>query len=208
MPRSSTAKPPSKRQPKQERAKATVDAMLTGVTHILAKDGYDRVTTNRIAEVAGVSIASLYQYFPNKEALLGARIDRHLADIASMVHRHLSEPGEPLRVLLPRIVRAHLALHTPHSEAHQELLPHLEALQRIDLSAALKKQIVAQTRALLSAHVSELRIRDLDLAALLAVHFLDAATRAAVLEHPALLKGDALPDAISDMLLRYLLRDG
>jgi len=53
--------------PQQDRSKVTVEAILTAAAHILTEHGYDNTSTNRIAERAGVSIGSLYQYFPNKE---------------------------------------------------------------------------------------------------------------------------------------------
>ncbi|MBE9008662.1 helix-turn-helix transcriptional regulator [Pseudanabaenaceae cyanobacterium LEGE 13415] len=58
--------------PQQGRSKLTVDAILTATAHILIEDGYDKASTNRIAERAGISIGSLYQYFPNKESLMVA----------------------------------------------------------------------------------------------------------------------------------------
>ena len=67
----------------QERSRATVDALLEATTRVLLKEGYDRASTNRIAEVAGVSIGSLYQYFPSKEALVAAVIDRHQQEISA-----------------------------------------------------------------------------------------------------------------------------
>jgi AcrR family transcriptional regulator len=48
----------------QERSRATVDALVEATARILVKEGYDKASTNRIAEVAGVSVGSLYQYFP------------------------------------------------------------------------------------------------------------------------------------------------
>ena len=72
-----SAKPSAgpRKQPKQERSQATVEAILTATAHILTEDGYDRLTTNRVAERAGVSIGSLYQYFPHKDALIFALAD-------------------------------------------------------------------------------------------------------------------------------------
>ena len=61
----------------QKRSRLTVDALLEATTRVLVKEGYDKATTNRIAAVAGVSIGSLYQYFPGKEALVAAVIERH-----------------------------------------------------------------------------------------------------------------------------------
>src|SRR6516164_8568554 len=71
----------------QERSHATVDALLRATTRILLKEGYDRASTNRIAEVAGVSIGSLYQYFPSKEALVAAVIDRHTQEVAEVTRK-------------------------------------------------------------------------------------------------------------------------
>jgi AcrR family transcriptional regulator len=59
----------------QERSRLTVEALLEATARVLMKDGYDRASTNKIAAVAGVSIGSLYQYFPSKEALVAAVID-------------------------------------------------------------------------------------------------------------------------------------
>ncbi len=58
-----------RKDPKQSRSKITVDAIFGAVTHILNKDGVAHLTTNKIAEVAGVSVGSLYQYFKNKESI-------------------------------------------------------------------------------------------------------------------------------------------
>jgi AcrR family transcriptional regulator len=62
--------------PRQRRAAFTVDVVLEAATRVLAAGGLARFTTNRVAEVAGVSVGSVYQYFPNKEALIAALIER------------------------------------------------------------------------------------------------------------------------------------
>ena len=59
-----------RKHPKQERASATVDAILQAATYILIRDGWEGLDTNKIAKRAGVNIASLYQYFPNKQAIV------------------------------------------------------------------------------------------------------------------------------------------
>ena len=61
----------------QERSRATVDALIEATARILVREGFDKASTNRIAEVAGVGVGSLYQYYPGKEALVAAVIDRH-----------------------------------------------------------------------------------------------------------------------------------
>ena len=69
----------------QERAARTVDAILEGAAHILETLGFEGYTTNAIAERAGVSIGSLYQYFPNKDAVTVALIEREAAVLVSEI---------------------------------------------------------------------------------------------------------------------------
>jgi AcrR family transcriptional regulator len=73
-----TRRAPRKR-PAQERSKETVRAILEAAARILRKDGYEGTNVNRVAELAGVSVGSLYQYFPSKEALV-AEVARDLAE--------------------------------------------------------------------------------------------------------------------------------
>ena len=75
----------------QERSRATVDALVEATARILVKEGFDKASTNRIAEVAGVSVGSLYQYFPSKEALVAAVIERHQQEIMQTVRGELAE---------------------------------------------------------------------------------------------------------------------
>ncbi|HLK25692.1 MAG TPA: helix-turn-helix domain-containing protein [Caulobacteraceae bacterium] len=71
---------PQRRSPKQARAKATVAAILEAAAQILERRGADGLTTNGVAERAGVSIGTLYQYFPDKHAILIAAAKRELAE--------------------------------------------------------------------------------------------------------------------------------
>lgn len=80
-----------RRRPKQRRAHHTVDAILDAVVRILKREGFGAVTTNRIAEVAGVSIGSVYQYFPDKQSIFVALHQRHLDQIDQMVATKLVE---------------------------------------------------------------------------------------------------------------------
>jgi AcrR family transcriptional regulator len=71
-----------RKQPRQKRAHATLDFILEGAAQVLERDGTAGYTTNGVAERAGVSIGTLYQYFPNKTALLAALTARSLQRLA------------------------------------------------------------------------------------------------------------------------------
>ena len=73
----------------QERSRLTVNALLEATTRVLVKEGYDRASTNKIAAVAGVSIGSLYQYFPSKEALVAAVSERHSHEVLQLIRNAL-----------------------------------------------------------------------------------------------------------------------
>ncbi len=109
--------------PKQARSEATVDAILEAAAQIFEREGYAAGTTNRIAERAGVSIGSLYQYFPNKDAILLALVHRHLAEGTSALGPHLERlsRGAPFDDVLPDIVHAMVALHALAPGFHRVL---------------------------------------------------------------------------------------
>jgi AcrR family transcriptional regulator len=81
----------SRRQPQQERSRQTVEAVLDAVPRVLKRHGAGAVTTNRIAEVAGVSIGSLYQYFPDKQAIFNALHERHVEDVKHRMERAVAQ---------------------------------------------------------------------------------------------------------------------
>lgn len=106
-----------RRRPSQERSRFTVDAILDGAAQVFEARGYAEGTTNRIAERAGVSIGSLYEYFPSKDAIAVALADRELEREGERILAALAEGGDEgadagLELLLRRLVEAVLELHT------------------------------------------------------------------------------------------------
>lgn len=80
-----------RKRPQQARSRALVDALVEATERVLTRSGYEAATTQAIADVAGVSIGSLYQYFPNKEALVAAVVERRTDAIADRVQRRATE---------------------------------------------------------------------------------------------------------------------
>jgi AcrR family transcriptional regulator len=126
-PKKSAAKAP-RREPQQQRARQTVAAVLDAVVRILKRQGIDGVTTNRIAEVAGVSIGSVYQYFPDKRAVFAALHERHREQMAALVERAmLDHAAAPLGALVRALVEALIDAHAIDPELHDLLaseVPH------------------------------------------------------------------------------------
>ena len=87
MPRRSNIPLDPRKSPVQARSAASVDAILEATIQVLLRVGKERLTTTRVALRAGVSVGTLYQYFPNKSALLQAALKRHLNEVAEAVER-------------------------------------------------------------------------------------------------------------------------
>ncbi|HWF30365.1 MAG TPA: TetR/AcrR family transcriptional regulator [Mycobacterium sp.] len=111
-----------RKQPKQERAALTRQRILDAAARVFAEYGYTAGTTNRIAERAGVSIGSLYQYFPNKDAVLRALMDAHVDGGARLLSERLSG-GMPQRLddALRLFVRATIDNHRDNPRLHRVL---------------------------------------------------------------------------------------
>ncbi len=113
-----------RRRPIQRRSRLTVELILEAAAQIFEERGYARGTTNHIAERAGFSVGTLYQYFPNKDALLVALTEQHLAEATAFLQAELAlDPSglPPLDDLLRRIVGATVRLHARRPRLHQVL---------------------------------------------------------------------------------------
>src|SRR5215470_15241482 len=91
----------------QTRSRFTVDALIQATARILIKDGYDQASTNRIAAAAGVSIGSLYQYFPSKEAVVAAVTGRHAQELSQVVlNALLKVSARPIEIGVRELIAA------------------------------------------------------------------------------------------------------
>jgi AcrR family transcriptional regulator len=100
-----------RKQPAQGRSKHTVAAILEATFRVLDDAGPDALTTTRVAEIAGVSVGTLYQYFPNRDSMINALLADHLEASISAVERACEEgQGLPRAVAVERVVRAFLGV--------------------------------------------------------------------------------------------------
>jgi AcrR family transcriptional regulator len=197
--------PSPRKQPLQERSKATVDAILAAAGQVLAREGLARATTHRIAERAGVSVGTLYQYFPNKQSILAALITRHaeaavsgvlswqqklatmsVADASrALVHQVLDGfRGDPL------VLRA-LLVH------RDQLVSEHERSAR----QAFLQQLVARP---LQLRRAEVLVQDIELAAFILVKTTESLVAAALLERPQSLQDGSLENELVALCCRYL----
>ena len=155
-----------RKQPRQVRAELTRERILTAAAHVFAEYGYAAGTTNRIAERARVSIGSLYQYFPNKDAILASLLVRHLdAGMATKQGKHPEKLGDIVR----QRVRAVIDNHRDDPQLLRMLIERApwspEIVGRLDRH---HRERVGEMRELLESH-PEVRVADTGIAAQLVV---------------------------------------
>jgi len=172
------------------------------------REGFDRASTNRIADVAGASIGSLYQYFPNKEALVAAVVERHQQDIRQVIQGELEKAAmlpieQGVRMLVAVAVKSHRIAPKLH-RVLAEQIPRVGTLEKLE---TFNRENFALFRSYLESRKSELRVKNLELAAFLCVTSIEAVTHNAVLHHTKMLSDDmtdALIDGAARMVIGYL----
>jgi len=98
-----------RKSPIQARSTASVDAIPKATVQVLLRVGKERLTTTRVAARAGVSVGTLYQYFPNKRALLQAALKLHLEHVAEAVELACQQQeGKTLRQMATALITAFL----------------------------------------------------------------------------------------------------
>jgi AcrR family transcriptional regulator len=111
-----------RKSPVQERSVASVDAILEATIQVLLQLGKEQLTTTRVAMRAGVSVGTLYQYFPNKSALLRAVLERHLSEVADAVELVCEQQqGQPLRQMATALINSFLEAKMSNPKASAAL---------------------------------------------------------------------------------------
>jgi len=194
----------SRRKPTQLRARQTVEAILDAVTRILRRNDAAGVTTNHIAEVAGVSIGSVYQYFPDKRAIFEAIHGRHVEQIDRMVERTLvAHASSSVEEFVRAMVGAMIDAHAQDPELYALLMTQMAHGAAgaqdfaVRLHGAFRLAIAARARELKRGH-------DLDRLAFVTAHMVDALSHGAVLRRPPNVSLAAAREESVRAILAYL----
>ncbi|CAB4929898.1 unannotated protein [freshwater metagenome] len=197
----------ARRSPVRDRDVVTADAIVAAAGEVFARHGYEGGTAERIADRAGVSLGTVYEQFPDKDAILVALVERHLDDASAALTPLLTDmvtQAPPIEDGVCRMLRALVALHRTHPALHRVLFeeaPRPEALRR-----RLERTVEAAVEAVHGYLVArpEVRVPDHAVAAQLVVQVAESVTHGLVL-HP---QDGADPEAYvretERMLVRYL----
>jgi AcrR family transcriptional regulator len=190
---------PLRRRAKQSRSRVTVEAILEAATRVLLTKGYAHATTNKIAERAGVSVGTLYQYFDGKDQIFEELFRRDATILIGSLAAEEIDPRKPLEFSLLRILNNLLTVlpHFPDLLRQLEAAPNSLLRRRI---VAHEQQLLAGVRRLLEVYRTTLCVDDLDLAAFVIVHASEGIAVSAGVEFSV----ERLAIELSKMFARYL----
>jgi AcrR family transcriptional regulator len=200
-----------RRRPSQARSRDTVEVLLTATARILVRRGWAGTTTNHIAEAAGVSVGTLYEYFPGKDALVYAVVDRHLLRAEAVLGDLMTRLGAGHEIptiasLVRTMVDAMVELHAEQPRLHRVLfeeVPHAATVRR--RVRALEDRSAAALAVALAV-VPGVTVRDREVAARLVVDMLEALTHRWVTDaNAATLPAARLADELVRMIVAYLV---
>ncbi|MDT0438222.1 MULTISPECIES: TetR/AcrR family transcriptional regulator [Streptomyces] len=192
-----------RRRPRQARAELTRERILAAAAHVFVEQGYAAGTTNRIAEQARVSIGSLYQYFPNKDAILAELLVRHIDRGTWTRGEQLDLSPGSLEDLVRALVRDAIDNHRDDPQLLRIMMEEAPLSQDIlDTVERHGKKRVGQVRDLLARH-PDVRVRALDIAAELIVFTVEINTHK-LMADPRGVPVATFERELVDMVTRYL----
>lgn len=202
--KSKTSASPRK-QPVQERSRQTVKAILQATSQVLVQRGYEGTTTGAVVERAGVSIGTLYQYFPNKESLVAALIEEHVHEVLTLVETALTRrASDPLPAALRAVIKASLDAHRLNPELHKVLIEQVPREGKLAAALGISDRLAEMLHQHIKkrcAHLQQPRIRMISFVVETTV---EALTHRAIIEGPRWLTTGGLEAEAMDLLLPYL----
>lgn len=208
--------PQPRKRPKQSRSLMLVEAIQQACLKILEEDGPEQLTTQRIADVAGINIASLYQYFPNKEAVLADVFQDQINQYKAAAVKRIAEIEQLSRVSLEDTLAAIVDM-----EVEQRLMLHrmdpdfYRAYQHsFDIHRQINELQISNSYPgwdewlcdFLELHKEQLRSSDVDSLSRIASHALSGVLLSTSSQEPELLERESFKQELVTLLLRYLCK--
>lgn len=189
-----------RKQPKQQRANQMIALLLEATAQEIASRGLDRLTTNHVAQRAGVSIGSLYQYFANKEMLVDALLMQKAELMLAVVQQRLSPLLGQDIATVTRAILLGIFEQVAQDQAQRELLRHWHSLNAAPVFQALERQMTELCRQYLMRHIDEYRIDNLPALLFVLINAVQYTTARYLSEEHSLLGQDEVIDTLVRMV--------
>lgn len=196
-----------RKSPKQQRAVITAEALTQATQQIIVREGFKNATTNRIAEVAGVSVGSLYQYFPNKQAIVKALIEETVSKAAARIRTSLRELMDiPLEPAIRQIFKVLFDIYKENYFILFRIMEEIPEMRQYAKNISISIYTNSTNMAFLEQHMDELTVTDLRAALLLVEQAAICNMQNFIAENPTNITEDQLIDEITRMAVNYLTK--
>jgi AcrR family transcriptional regulator len=204
---SSDADTGRRKDPKQQRAVITAAAITQATEQIIIREGFKNATTNRIAEVAGVSVGSLYQYFPNKQAIVRALIEETVSRTAAKVRETLRNlMDQPFEPALRQIMTLLVDIYKENHFILFRISDQVPELKKYTKSLAIETYTHSTNLAFLEQHQDDLKVSDLRTALLIIERATIHNIEYFLAENPTNITEEQLIDELTRMSVNYLTK--
>lgn len=194
-----------RKRPQQERSRQMVATLIEATARCIAERGLDNTTTPLIAERAGVSVGSLYQYFSSKEALIDAMVAKLARDIGSGLGRLPIAPEASLRDLVSVTIRFGFATLRSQDGLYLELVRNWHRLPTQKVADVLQQHFLELARLYFLKHYREYPIADLQVRLFIITNSTLFTVVRQASQHSAWITEDAVAEGLIDMVTGYLL---
>jgi AcrR family transcriptional regulator len=193
-----------RKSPKQDRSKAIVDAIFEATVRILPKAGSHGITTKKIADLAGISVGSLYQYFPNKESVLGALIDLVTgAEMKNFETRVREIESESMDDAIASLVEFAVELFLIEKEKMREIFISAPELGRMQLIMKLRQSVVERLSEAMKRHAPNKTSEERTLICFVAVNSVMGVIHTMLIDEKQTHSPDELSAELKSMLRAY-----
>ena len=195
----------ARKPPQQPRARVTVAAILDGAIRVLEQEGHQAATTSRIAEVAGVSVGTLYQYFANRDAIVDALQEREFQRATAMLERTLGSSNfSSEREVAQAVIDGLLELYRAAPALHRLFVLDGLRVTPAERVRAFDLRSIEFLRSFLSMTPWPVAGKSPAVTAFILYHSVRATMLAYMLEAPPSISDRVLVDELTDLVLSYL----
>jgi len=194
-----------RKSPRQTRSQATVEALLEAGARVLREDGYEKASVNRMAEVAGVSIGSLYQYFPSKEALVASIVKRHSERMLEVFQRDLATLAHlPVEEGVRAILRRTFEAYAVDPALRRIVVDEVPQFGLVTRTREFDAMLAEALKAYFQFYADVIRPKNHELAVKILMASVEAIAQAVVVDDPAMLTSNELVEEVAHLVLGYI----
>lgn len=195
-----------RKKPQQERSRQMVETLIEATARVIAKKGLDGTTTPSIAEAAGVSVGSLYQYFDGKEALVAALLEKMVGDLTRILDTQAAQgPQLSLREITKTSLMLTMAFMHSNEGLYLELARNWHRLPVNRIADVLEQYIFDAGRLYFLEHQAKYPVRDLSVRLYITYNSALFTLMRTVSQESSRFSKEAVVEGLTDMITAYIM---